>query len=146
MNEAPTKPIRLRRVPVGAKVVLGIAYGLPWFFIAQPTWDNLYSQRPYHEGIPIRAALIFIILPFFIGGTSAFLDYIHGHSGRIAAVFSGWLSCFVGAFTSIFVGPHYSVAIIYILPILAAASVGSVIVNLWLRSRHPIDSDANGNA
>jgi hypothetical protein len=67
VNEALPKQIPLRPIPVGAKVRLGIAYGLPWFFISTPTWDNLYSLRPYHEGIPFRAALIFIILPFVVG-------------------------------------------------------------------------------
>jgi len=137
------KRIRLRRVPVRAKVDLGIAWGLLWFFIGAPTWDNLYNHRPYHEGIPVRAALIFILLPFVIGGVSAFLNYTHGYPGRVAAFFCGWVACFAGAFTSIFVGPHYSVAILYISPILAACSVGSVAVNLWFRSRHPITVDSN---
>jgi hypothetical protein len=128
---------------VGLKIALGFVYGLPWFFIAEPTWSNLYSNRPLHEGIPIRATLIFIILPFLVGGISAFLDYIHGHPNRVAAFFSGWVSCFVGAFTSIFLGPFYGIAILYIIPILASASVGSFAGNLWMRSRYPIDNNQN---
>lgn len=133
MNSAKPKPVRLR---LAGKAVLGIAYGLTWYFIAEPTWE-------YHEGSLISAAPVFVVLPCLVGGTSAFMDYPPGYPGCIAALFSGWISCFLGAFTSIFVGPHYSVAMLYISPILAAASVGSIAVNMWLRRHYPITAKPN---
>lgn len=116
-------PLQKRSIPVGLKIALGVIYGLLWFFVPEGT-------------ITVPVATLIVAVSCLVGGSSAWLDYVHGHSSRIVAIFSGWACCSVGAAVTLFTAPDYSFLVILLLPVF---SIAGAVTNLWLRNRHPVD-------
>ena len=136
--------IRYRRRPsdpIGEKIILGIIYGFTWFLAPEPKWIDIPLLELHPEKIAICPAQLFWISPLVIGGITAYLHYVRTLTGWFDAAVSGWLSCTVGAFVSLFVLCDWVYGLVYIAPFLLLSSIGSITVSQWLRRRYPLKTE-----